>query len=119
LFQELGEFCEVQIVSRTAKESGAIRDNLGISASNLVGNLTEKQLQALLHAVANGYYRIPKKVKAVEVARLMGVPRTTYEEHLRKAESKILGAVAPYLQLTPINNSRNKILTKASQTIPR
>jgi predicted DNA binding protein len=116
LFRQLGEFCDIQVVSRTAKESGAIRDNLVISASNLVGNLTEKQLQALLFAVSNGYYRVPKKVKTVEIAKLMGVPRTTYEEHLRKAESKILGAVAPYLQLTPISNSRNK-LEKPAQTI--
>jgi predicted DNA binding protein len=100
LFHELGEFCNVQVVSRVAKKNGAIKDNLLIGASSIVGNLTDKQLRALALAVANGYYRVPKKVKTTEIADLMGVPRTTYEEHLRKAESKVLGAVMPYLQLT-------------------
>jgi predicted DNA binding protein len=111
LFRGLGEFCNVEVVSRIAKESGAIRDNLVISASGLVDNLTDKQLQALLFAVANGYYRVPKKVKTTEIASLMGVPRTTYEEHLRIAESKILGTVAPYLQLTPRKESPRALVS--------
>ncbi len=36
-----------------------------------------------------------------EIANRMGVPRTTHEEHLRKAESKILTTIAPYLELRP------------------
>jgi predicted DNA binding protein len=101
LFKELSEFCEVEITSRVAKENGAIRDSLIVSASSLVGGLTEKQLQALLLAVGNGYYRVPKKVTTLQIASLMGVPRTTFEEHLRKAESKVIGSMTPYLQMRP------------------
>ena len=101
LFRELGTFCNVEIVSRTAKDSGAIRDRLIISASSLIGNLTDKQLQALSLALGCGYYRVPKKATTTQIANQIGVPRTTYEEHLRKAESKILTTVAPYLQMRP------------------
>lgn len=99
LFKELGEFCKIEITSRVAKESGAIRDGLIISTSSIFADLTDKQLRALLYAVGNGYYRVPKKITTTEIANLMGVPRTTYEEHLRKAESKVLVSIAPYLQL--------------------
>jgi len=34
-----------------------------------------------------------------EIARKHRVPRTTYEEHVRKAESKIFRAMAPYIRL--------------------
>jgi len=99
LFKELGEFCEIKITSRVVKESGAIKDGQIISTSSLFAGLTDKQLKALLYAVGNGYYRVPKKITTTEIANLMGVPRTTYEEHLRKAESKILVSIAPYLQM--------------------
>jgi hypothetical protein len=42
---------------------------------------------------------VPKRVTTDEIAERLGVPRTTYEEHLRKAEGKVLRAVAPYLEL--------------------
>lgn len=34
-----------------------------------------------------------------EIARKLGLPRTTYEEHLRKAECKALNALAPFIRL--------------------
>jgi predicted DNA-binding protein (UPF0251 family) len=36
---------------------------------------------------------------AEEIATKNGVPRTTFEEHLRKAESKVLRAIAPYVRM--------------------
>jgi hypothetical protein len=36
---------------------------------------------------------------AEQIAGKRKVPRTTYEEHLRKAESKILQAIAPYVRM--------------------
>jgi hypothetical protein len=44
---------------------------------------------------------VPKATRTGEVAAKMGLPRTTFEEHLRKAESKVLRSVAPYLQFSP------------------
>jgi predicted DNA-binding protein (UPF0251 family) len=34
-----------------------------------------------------------------DVARTAGVSRSTYEEHLRKAENRVMDALVPYLQL--------------------
>jgi hypothetical protein len=56
-------------------------------------------MRALLTAVEHGYYEIPKRVTADELAKRQGQPRSTLEEHIRKAESKVLLAVAPYMML--------------------
>lgn len=99
LFESLGKFAKVEIVSRETSPEHSLRDSFIISANTLVGELTEKQVLALLSALSQGYYRVPKKVTADEIATSMGVPRTTFEEHLRKAESKVLYALTPYIHL--------------------
>ena len=93
MFAELSKNCLVEILSRRAVDAGSVMETFLISTSALFGVLTDKQLHALTLAIENGYYRVPKKVTTQEIAKLMGQPRTTYEEHLRKAESKVLRSV--------------------------
>jgi len=50
-------------------------------------------------ALELGYYQVPKKMTTKELARKHKVPRTTFEEHLRKAESKVLLTLALYIIL--------------------
>jgi predicted DNA binding protein len=52
-----------------------------------------------LAALEYGYYKVPKKTTAEQIASKNKVPRTTFEEHLRKAESKVLRAMAPYVRM--------------------
>jgi predicted DNA binding protein len=78
-----------------------------ISPNSLLGELTKKQSFALITALARGYYEIPKKVSTDKIAASLKLPRTTYEEHLRKAESKVMKAVAPLLELGNFGNPPN------------
>ena len=52
--------------------------------------LTSKQDMALKTAIANDYYSWPKRVTLGQLAEKLNISRSVYEEHLRKAESKIL-----------------------------
>jgi predicted DNA binding protein len=99
LFSDLDKFCKVVMISRRTIEDGSMRDTLVVSIANLFGELTEKQSEALVEAIECGYYRVPKRVTTDEVAKRLHLPRTTYGEHLRKAESKVLLAMAPYIHL--------------------
>jgi len=65
----------------------------------LFGDLTRKQSDALLAAYRLGYYHSPRQVTTEHIAASTGVGRTTYEEHLRKAENRVIAALIPYLQL--------------------
>jgi predicted DNA binding protein len=69
------------------------------SLSSVFSELTGKQVDSLLSALEYGYYQVPKKMTAEEIASKHHVPRTTFEEHLRKAESKVLCAIAPYVRM--------------------
>jgi predicted DNA binding protein len=70
-----------------------------LSLGSLFGNLTEKQMKALLAAIEGGYYEIPKRITADELATKLGQPRSTLEEHIRKGESKVVLAMAPYMMM--------------------
>jgi predicted DNA binding protein len=65
----------------------------------LFGDLTGKQAEALLTAHRFGYYTSPRQVTTEPIAASLGVGRTTFEEHLRKAENRVIAALIPYLEL--------------------
>jgi len=99
LFHDLSDVGPVEITRKRVIPEKSIRDAFVVSLSTIFADLTDKQVDSILAALDYGYYHLPKKVKAEGIARKMGVPRTTYEEHLRKAESKILRAMAPYVRM--------------------
>ena len=52
--------------------------------------LTEKQKRVLEVAVEEGYYDIPKRADLKKLAQIMKVSLATYQEHLKRAEAKII-----------------------------
>lgn len=61
-----------------------------ISLFGVSPHLTGKQKTAVELAVMKGYYDYPRKVKLEELAEMMKVSYSTFQEHLRKAEQKLL-----------------------------
>jgi hypothetical protein len=70
-----------------------------IWVNSLFGELTGKQMDALLKAHRYGYYSSPREITTENVSKSLGISRSTYEEHLRKAENRIMNALVPYLQI--------------------
>ncbi len=101
LFKDLEGTCSVEVVSRRSIFDESVRDTYLLSVARLFGNLTNKQVRALITALDNGYYRIPRSATAEQIAERLGLPRTSFVDHLRKAENKVLLSVAPYLRLRP------------------
>ena len=56
----------------------------------MLPKLTEKQNNALILAIENGYYGYPRKVKLEKLARIMKISTSTYQFHLAKAEAKLM-----------------------------
>jgi len=101
LFKALDKYCNVVVVSRRTVSDESVRDTFLLSTAMLTGGLTNKQLHALITALDNGYYKLPRSSTAGEIAERAGLPRTSFVDHLRKAENKVLLAIAPYLRLKP------------------
>lgn len=82
LIDELGEIGETRIFRIRNVEGGTLAGNRF--------NLTQKQMDALVFAIAQGYYQWPKKVNLQKLAERSGKSRRSVQEHLRKAEGKVL-----------------------------
>ncbi|WP_231186027.1 helix-turn-helix domain-containing protein [Haladaptatus sp. DYF46] len=59
-------------------------------------DLSSRQQEALVLAVEMGYYRIPRGTTTTEIADEMDIERRTLEEHLRRAENKIIGGMVSF-----------------------
>lgn len=55
--------------------------------------LSDRQREVFLFAREHGYYEWPRQVTARELADRFDITKTTFLEHLRKAESKLLTTV--------------------------
>jgi predicted DNA binding protein len=99
LFRAFGKRGKAEVTSKRRLTTGLLAHHFMVPANELFGDLTPKQAAALSAAVQHGYYRVPRKVRTEDIARRRKVPRTTFEEHVRKAESKIITRVAPYVAL--------------------
>lgn len=78
---------------------GYMASSLTLSTDTLFSGLTEKQIDALLTAYAQGYFRYPRGTDLQTIASKEKIGRTTFLEHLKKAENKIITALIPYIQL--------------------
>ena len=79
---------------------GAVPDGLEFSVDNagtyvpgsedLLSPLTDRQLEVFETAVQEGYYDVPRKATHKDIAENLGCAPSTVDEHLRKAESRVV-----------------------------
>lgn len=74
-----------------------------------------RQLEALRLAVDNGYYEQPRGTSIEELATQTTVARATFEEHLRKAENKLITNAGQFIRLLTETQETNR-LRPASET---
>ena len=77
---------------------GSLSGNL-LEADSVFSSLTGKQMDAMIRAYGHGYYRLPRSADIQEIARRERVKRTTFQEHLKKGENKIIERIIPYMRL--------------------
>ena len=53
-------------------------------------DFTQHQRDALEIARENGYYNFPKKIDLNKLAKKAGLSKSTFREHLKRAEAKVL-----------------------------
>ena len=62
----------------------------------LMPNLTALQKQAIELAIQHGYYKTPRKIDLRKLAKLMNISLSTYQQHLRAAEEKLIPNILYY-----------------------
>ncbi len=97
LFRDLGKRGRVELIRKRQLALSVLPTSVWVNS--LFADLTGKQMDSLLKAHRHGYYNSPRQVTTESIANALGISRSTYEEHLRKAENRIMSALVPYLQL--------------------
>lgn len=72
--------------------SGTVPDDAP-ARSELLASLTDRQREALEVAFHRGYFEQPKRANAEAIAADLGIGRSTFTQHLRAAQRKLLGTV--------------------------
>jgi predicted DNA binding protein len=79
--------------------NGSFIGSMAMNTDTLFSDLTNKQIDALMAAYTYGYFNFPRRSNVQTIAEKLDVPRTTFVDHLKKAENKIVAALVPYIQL--------------------
>lgn len=98
--RRLGAISHVVVESLADVPNEAI--SVTVPLSDLTSSLTERQLFVLQKAIAEGYYESPRRTSTEDLAKTFGVTRSTLEEHLRKAEQRVLAGFASVLAAQPV-----------------
>ncbi|WP_254524974.1 helix-turn-helix domain-containing protein [Natrinema caseinilyticum] len=105
LLRELEGDRDIDVLSKTAITDQEIPHSMLAPVDRLFDEITERQLAALRLALESGYYEQPRKTTLRELADVTSVARSTYEEHLRKAENKLLTNAGEFLRLVTATSS--------------
>lgn len=90
---------EIDVVSTNPIETRRVPHSLFMTTDSLFGGLTPRQLEALRIALDNGYFEQPRGASIEQLATQTNVARSTFEEHLRKAENKLIRNTENLLRL--------------------
>ncbi|MHB8604127.1 MAG: helix-turn-helix domain-containing protein [Thermoplasmatota archaeon] len=90
---------EVELVTKSPLKIQPLLNTRGLGANALFNGLTDKQVDAMLLAHKHGMYTSPRRTTAAAIADSLGLSRSTFEEHLRKAENRLVTNLVPYLEL--------------------
>ena len=109
LLEDLEEDRDIEVLSKTTITEQQIPHSMLAPVDQLFEDVTERQLAALRLALESGYYEQPRNTSLRELADQTAVARSTYEEHLRKAENKLLTNAGQFLRLVTATSAADPL----------
>jgi O-6-methylguanine DNA methyltransferase len=94
----LDRFPDARLVSKR-KPAGRQGARETLSSPLFLSKLTEKQAKALLAAFHAGYYEFPRNTTTEDVSASLGIARSTFEQHLNRAEHHVIRALLPVVRM--------------------
>ncbi|MFT4884021.1 MAG: putative DNA binding protein [Natronomonas sp.] len=109
LLHDLETDRDIEVLSKTAITEQQIPHSMLAPVDQLFETVTDRQLAALRLALESGYYEQPRKTSLRDLAKKTNVARSTYEEHLRKAENKLLTNAGQFLRLVTAGSTADPL----------
>lgn len=119
LLQDLEADRDIEVLSKTAMTEQQLPHSMLAPVDRLFEDVTDRQMAALRLALESGYYEQPRKTSLRELADRTAVARSTYEEHLRKAENKLLTNAGQFLRLVTATSSANPLQVEKTRAADR
>ncbi|AHG01810.1 hypothetical protein HALLA_00535 (plasmid) [Halostagnicola larsenii XH-48] len=91
--EKLATVCETKNAEITVQQISTQRPitDTDVDAGTCWETLSTRQREVFKHARDQGYYEWPRAVSGADLAAELDIAKTTFFEHLRKAEAKLLG----------------------------
>lgn len=93
----LGDKKTIDIVLRLLRFFGVVKSvhfpRSGPLDHHGLSSLTERQREVITAAQRYGYYDYPRRISTVELARRLGLKKTTLIQHLRRAENRLMSNI--------------------------
>ena len=109
LISDLRADRDIELLSKASISETQIPHSMLAPADQLFETITDRQLAALQLALESGYYEQPRQTSLRELAEQTVVARSTYEEHLRKAENKLLTNAGQFLRLVTATSTADPL----------
>lgn len=118
LYADLEADREIDVLAKTGLEETRLPHSMLTPVDQLFGSLTDRQLAALQLALEHGYYEQPRRCSIADLARETTVARATFEEHLRKAENKLMRNTGQYIRLMTASQAKDGLRKDADGAVP-
>ena len=100
-FAEVRKVGTLEVLSLRPRERLSVIQDLGVPV-HLFEGLTDRQIRSLVVAYENGLLEVPSRGRMDHVARRERLSRSTFGEHLRKAQQQLIRNAYPWLKLRDV-----------------
>ena len=118
LYEDLDADREIEVLSKRGLSESKLPHSMLAPVDRLFDDLTDRQLAALQIALENGYYEQPRGCSISELAEGTTVARATFEEHLRKAENKLVTNTGQFVRLVNESLTDGGLLVDEETSMP-
>lgn len=105
---------DIEVLSKTSVDNQPVPHSMLTPVDRLFESVTDRQLAALQLALEHRYYEQPRQTSLRELAARTDIARSTFEEHLRKAENKLLTNAGEFLRLVTAKSDSNPLSVEGS-----
>ncbi len=101
--KELGQ---IEMLTHRSREELDILRDVATVPVHLFEGLTDRQVHVLVTAFESGLLDVPTRARMGSAARRESLSRSTYGEHLRKAQRQLVSNSYPFLKLRDVRGRR-------------
>ncbi len=91
-------FGEAELISLRSRENLDVIDQVGSMSVHMFAGLTDRQMEVLTTAYEEGILDVPSKGSMDDAAQRVGISRSTFGEHLRKATYQLISNAYPFIR---------------------